>query len=49
MFTFHKGMVYLLLKPLISLNHELDMVSTLTLFFLEGFSMVSTNLLFKKA
>jgi hypothetical protein len=34
---------------LISLSNELGMVSTLTLFFIEGFSMVSTKLFFKKA
>jgi hypothetical protein len=40
---------YLLQKPLISLSNELGMVSTLILFFLKGFSMVSTKLFFEKA
>jgi hypothetical protein len=45
MFISQKGMVSTL-KPTDFLRNELGMVSTLTLFFLEGFSMVSTLTLF---
>jgi hypothetical protein len=51
MFTSHNGMVSspkAIDFPKHRVRHELGMVSTLTLFFLEGFSMVSTKLFFKK-
>jgi hypothetical protein len=48
MITSHKGMVYFL-KTIDFLSNELGMISTLILFFLEGFSMASTKLFFKKA